>query len=128
VKFLGNVSRKKTVSFIISDFLDRDYLSQLKIISKKHELISIMLSDPGDFTLPESGIISLQDFETGKPFTIDASSKESRHAYKIIKKQEFETSRQQLKRANIDTILLSTTGSVTKALTHYFMMREKRIH
>jgi len=83
VQFLGRVSRKKTITFVISDFVAGDYAKSLKIASKKHEIISVLLSDPNDFNLPKAGIMLAEDLETGKVFHIDTADKQSRKQQKI---------------------------------------------
>ena len=66
LQFLGKAIRKKTIAFLISDFLFKDYSHLLKVTSKKHEMISVFISDPGEFLLPSAGICLIEDFETGK--------------------------------------------------------------
>lgn len=127
IRFLGKVSRKKTVSFVISDFLATGYSKTLKIASKRHEIITVMLSDPNDFNLPEAGIFLAEDLESGKTFCIDASDKKSRERYTHLKHQEYNDSLELLKKADVDCIELSTTGSVADALVKYFRYRERKI-
>ena len=124
--YLGRVCRKKTVSFLISDFLSQDYLRQLRLASKKHELISVLLSDPGEFSLPEAGILALEDFETGEHFYLDASDEETRRKFNAMKTHEYRNSLETLKSADIDCIEIDTAGSVADALKRYFHYREKR--
>ncbi|MDM8551517.1 DUF58 domain-containing protein [Desulfobacterales bacterium HSG2] len=126
VAYLGRVCRKKTVSFLISDFLAEDYLRQVRLASKKHELISVLLSDPGEFSLPDAGILALQDFETGEFFYIDASDEETRRKFNEQKSREYRDTLATLKSADIDCIEVDTAGSVADALTKYFRYREKR--
>lgn len=126
VAYLGRVCRKKTVSFLISDFLAEDYVRQIRLASKKHELISVLLSDPGEFSLPDAGILSLQDFETGEFFYIDASDEETRRKFNVQKTHEYRDTLATLKSADIDCIEVDTAGSVADALTKYFRYREKR--
>lgn len=124
--YLGRVCRKKTVSFLISDFLSPDYLQQLRMASKKHELISVLLSDPGEFSLPEGGILFAEDFETGKIACLDASDESVRQRFKKQKTLEYQNILGTLKNSDMDCIEISTGASVTDALTRYFRYREKR--
>jgi len=125
VLYLGRVCRKKTVSFLISDFLDQGYEKQLRMISKKHELIGVILSDPGDFHLPEAGIFYARDFETGKLIEIDADEK-TRQQYNALKTKEYRESVELLSSSEIDPVEISTSDSAADALTKYFRYREKR--
>jgi len=126
VGYLGRVCRKRTVSFLISDFLSPDYTHQLKIAAKKHELIGIMLSDPGEFCLPAAGIVAVQDFETGESFLFDASDAKTRERFEKFKTNEYRQMIDNLKASDIDCIEIGTQDSVADALTQYFRYREKR--
>lgn len=126
VSYLGRVCRKKTISFLISDFLDKDYLRQLRTISRKHEFIGVLLSDPGDFQLPKAGICRIQDLESGRIMAMDAGDKKTRQQYHEMKKAEYRDTLHLLKTADIDRIEISTEDAVADALTRYFRYREKR--
>jgi len=126
VRYLGRVCRKRTVSFLISDFLSPDYTHQLKIAGKKHELIGILLSDPGEFALPAAGILSVQDFETGERFFFDASDTKTRKEFEALKTDEYRQLIESFKTSDIDCIEISTRDSVADVLTKYFRYRERR--
>ncbi|MDM8526028.1 DUF58 domain-containing protein [Desulfococcaceae bacterium HSG8] len=126
VSYLGRVCRKRTVSFLISDFLCRDYSHALRSASGKHELIGVLLSDPGEFRLPDSGIILTEDFETGERFYFDASDERTRRQFESQKIREYRKSLEILRASDIDCIEIDTAGSVADALTRYFRYREKR--
>ncbi len=134
VAFLGRVSRKRTISFLISDFLspetsatsEKPYIRRMKSLSGKHELIAVMLSDPGEFHLPEAGILTLRDFETGRQIRVDASDASTRQHYHAHRTRNYAQTLQSLKTADMDCIEISTAGSVVDALNHYFRIREKR--
>lgn len=128
--FLGRVSRKRTISFLISDFLSPEpaatYIRRMKSISGKHELIAVMLSDPGEFHLPEAGILTVRDSETGLQFVLDASDESTRRSYHELKTRDYAQTLQSLKNADMDCIEIHTAGSVVDALHRYFRIREKR--
>lgn len=130
VAFLGRVSRKRTISFLLSDFLSPEpsetYIRRMKSISGKHELIAVMLSDPGEFHLPEAGILTVRDSETGQQFMLDASDASTRRGYHEYKTRDYAHTLQSLKNADLDCIEIHTAGSVVDALNRYFRIREKR--
>ena len=130
VAFLGRVSRKRTISFLISDFLSPEpaatYIRRMKSISGKHELLAVMLSDPGEFHLPEAGILTGRDSETGRQFVLDASDESTRRSYHEHKTRDYVQTLQSLKNADMDCIEIHTAGSVVDALHRYFRIREKR--
>ncbi|MGA7143830.1 MAG: DUF58 domain-containing protein [Desulfobacterales bacterium] len=127
VSYLGRVCRKRTISFLISDFLSGNYLKRLKVTAKKHELIGVMISDPGEFFLPEAGMIFIEDLETGNHLFLDASDANTRHLYQAKKRRQYERTLEQLKSADIDCIEISTRDVVTDALIKYFRYRKQRM-
>ena len=139
LEYLGSVCRKKTISFLISDFLSpgiesgiksdikAGYLKQLKVVSKKHEFIGVIVSDPGEFYLPDAGIVTLYDLETGRQSVFDASDKKTRRAFEKQKKEEYNNILAMLKTSDIDCMEVSTDSNASSVLTKYFRYREKRI-
>lgn len=125
--YLGRVCRKRTVSFLISDFISDDFLRQLKIVSKKHEIVGILLSDPGDFALPPGGIITVRDLETGELVSFDAFDRRVRNQYTAASQEAYRGIPDMLRSADVDCIEIRTDGSVVEALTRYFRFREKRM-
>jgi uncharacterized protein (DUF58 family) len=127
LKFFGNVCRKRTVAFIISDFLATDFTHELKVTSCRHEMIGIILSDPGEFKLPPAGILELLDFETDQRVMIDCANHRMRQAYLTKQKCLYNDNRQLLSAAQIDCIELATNTDIAAALTRYFHLRERRV-
>lgn len=125
IQFLGQVSRKKTVSFVVSDFLDSGYTKKMKVASKRHELIAVLLSDPHDFELPGKGLVLAEDFETGRHMYIDASDRKSRDSYRKLKQSEYSQTMDTIRKTGVDCIELSTRASVADVLIRYFRYREK---
>ncbi|MCD4744195.1 MAG: DUF58 domain-containing protein [Desulfobacteraceae bacterium] len=123
--FFAKVTKKSSLCFIISDFLDKgNYIKNLKTARYKHEIIGVMLSDKGDFTLPEQGIVTLSDFETGKIQTLDASSFKTRKFYAEYKNKEYRNSLDALSKAKTDVLEISTESSVADALSKYFIYKK----
>jgi hypothetical protein len=105
----------------------QDYARKLKITAKKHELISIMLADPGEFTLPDAGLCAIEDFETGELIFIDASDKKTRAGFTQLKNRERQTTLEAIQNCGVDVIKISTAEPVAGALTRYFRLRKKRL-
>ncbi|MBF0227348.1 MAG: DUF58 domain-containing protein [Desulfobacterales bacterium] len=126
ISFLSKVCNKRVVTFLISDFISPEYSTKLKIASKKHKIVSIILSDDGDFNLPKGGIISFQDFETNTRLVIDASDKNVRLEFEANKQKEYKKIIEKHKSLNIDCIEIKNSDDIIMALTKYFKMKEKR--
>ena len=128
LSYLGRVCRKRSVSFLISDFLSPEYFGRIKTVSKKHELIGVFVSDPGELALPRAGIVTLQDFETGDEYHLDAYDRKTARLFKDHKMKEYRHTLETLKTVDVDCIEIDTAGSAAEALTKYFRLREMRKH
>ncbi|VAW25894.1 hypothetical protein PA3071, partial [hydrothermal vent metagenome] len=82
LKFLSSVMKKKAIVFMLSDFMDEDYESTLKIAGKKHDLTGIRVYDKHDVSIPNLGMVSMLDAETGKTMLVNTASKSVRNSYK----------------------------------------------
>lgn len=76
--FFGKVQKKRSVVFLISDFISPSFKDELAIVGKKHEVIGINVRDPHEISLPKLGLLRLKDLESGKSLIVDTSKKEVR--------------------------------------------------
>lgn len=81
LKFLSNVMKKKAIVFILSDFLADDYNQTLKIVANKHDVTGIRVFDQREESIPNLGVVQMQDEETGENILINTSSKKIRNNY-----------------------------------------------
>lgn len=124
--YLLKVAKRKSVIFLISDFLDDGYWSSLKVVNRKHDLIGIQLYDPAEISLPNLGLSKIEDPETGSAFWIDTSSKSSLKALKKrleIDQIKFE---KESRKIGFDIIPISTDQDFVEPLLSLFKAREKR--
>lgn len=127
LEFLSSLSRKRTLCFVISDFISDGYLKALRTARQRHELIAVVVSDKGEFELPSGGIVSVTSFETGRNMMIDAGSSRVREAYLNQRRAYAGKTMEQLKSAKVDSIEIKTENSVADTLIQYFRYREKRM-
>lgn len=125
VTYLGQVCRKRALSFLITDFLAENYAAPLKIAARKHQLISILISDPGDFQLPRGGLIMLEDLESGNTLFLDAWDKRTRMQFAEKKSAAYSQILETLKTADIKCCPISTADSVPDRLVKFFRQLEK---
>lgn len=81
IKYLSNVMKKKTIVFILSDFMDRDYQQALKIAGNKHDVTGIRVYDTAEEEIPNLGLVPMFDDETGETITVNTGSKSVRKNY-----------------------------------------------
>ena len=123
LEFFSNVTSKKSIAFLLSDFICKDYQKALSIASKKHDLTGIRIYDKFEEEMPNLGLIPMIDQETDKVEFIDTGSKDVRKNFKINSlkmRDEFETT---FKRNGSGTINCRTDQSYVKLLLGYFKNR-----
>lgn len=126
--YLNRVQRRKTVVFLISDFLEADssLFNTLALTNQRHDLIAIALSDPRESELPPVGLITLEDAETGEMVEIDTGSKALRERYKQLAAKRRNAFRSGMRKKGIDWIEASTEGPYLPALRQLFARRASR--
>ena len=127
LEFMGRVMRKRSVGFIISDFLSPDYSRPMRIVSGRHELIGVRVADAGDGKLPRAGFVQVRDLETGTETVLDCSSKSVRNAYSNLVRQRIDSAQAQLTRAKVEMVDISTEKPVADSLALFFRKRESRL-
>jgi len=126
--YLNRVQRRKTVTFLISDFLDADetLFQILALTNQRHDLISIALNDPRENKLPAVGLVTLEDAETGELVEIDTSNRSVRERYQQLAAQRHTTFQTGMRKKGLDWIEASTTGPYLPALRQLFARRASR--
>lgn len=125
--FLNKVISRRSVAFIISDFYASDLRKSLSISNKRHDIVAVSITDPGEMALPDIGIVRLEDAETGKDFLIDTSNPAVRRDFHTNANQMFEKRRHLFRSINIDHIDIRSEVPYIRELHKFFRMRERRI-
>ena len=81
VRFFSKASPQKSIAFVLSDFTDVEYESDLKIIGGRHDVIGLRIYDKMDMYLPDAGLMHIEDLETGKTKWVDSSDKLAQYNY-----------------------------------------------
>lgn len=126
VEFLLNVSNRKTVCFIVSDFLDQNYLKVLQTANRKHDVIAVMVTDPREIELPNAGLIQLTDAETGQSKTIDSSSHKVRQQFREQALARIQRVEREMRSSKIDFMHIDCSESIVEPLVRFFRLREQR--
>ena len=125
--FLLKVSKRRSVVFLISDYIDDGYWKSLKIANRKHDLIGIKISDIAESIMPNLGLLKVNDPETNNEFWIDTGSETER--LKFTKDQNDASSifKKKCDKINFDLIQIRNDRDYVDPLFNYFKGREKRI-
>ena len=125
IGFLNRVITKKSVVFLVSDFLNAGYEVPIRVASHRHDFVAITVTDPREKELPAVGLVELQDPETGAAMLVDSRDRNLRRAFA----SEAERRGRELSaffRANgIDEIQISTGADYVDPLVRFFRKREK---
>ncbi|MDO8519569.1 MAG: VWA domain-containing protein, partial [Deltaproteobacteria bacterium] len=127
LEFLTRVMRRKTVTFVISDFMAENYDLPLKLARFRHEIIGLMIRDPLERHFPEGCLVSVTDLETGSQVSVDMGSKARRTAFEKMRNQELEKKKRHFRSLDIDFLPLDAESDTIPPLLQFFRMREKRI-
>ncbi|MDD5439870.1 MAG: DUF58 domain-containing protein [Candidatus Omnitrophica bacterium] len=127
LEYLSKVMHRKTITFIISDFYDKDFTNALTVANKRHDVIAVTITDPLERELPNAGLMSLYDSETGKEFVVDSSSAGIRAAFKKNAAERFLRRQAMFNAANVDNIDIRTDVPYTRSLYTFFKYRARRM-
>jgi uncharacterized protein (DUF58 family) len=120
LKFLSNVMKKKAIVFVLSDFMDDDYEQTLKIAGRKHDVTGIKIFDKHDAEIPNLGMVTMQDSETGTVQLINTSSKKIRNNYKANALRLDDYYKKTFSRSGAGTITTRVDENYVKNLLGYF--------
>jgi uncharacterized protein (DUF58 family) len=127
--FLGKVARRRSVVFLLSDFLGSDpaaWERAMQITRQRHELVPVVVSDPMEQALPDVGLMMFEDLETGEVVEIDTSSRARQEFAKKAAKAAA-TRDAALRRINLDVVEVETNQPYVDALIAFFRARAKRM-
>jgi uncharacterized protein (DUF58 family) len=125
LRFLMNVTKKRSTVFLLSDFIDRGYEDSIRIAAQKHDFVALRISDPREVELPDVGLVKFMDAETGKTIWVDTSDRKVRKAYHIKHKESETYTKQVLRKAGVDFADIHTNKSYVNPLMNLFKRRGK---
>jgi uncharacterized protein (DUF58 family) len=126
LEHLQTVSKRRSVVFVLSDFLDASAERALRIAARRHDVIAVVLDDPRERELPDVGLVELEEAETGERYVVDTSDARLRTAYAESAAAARGARDRWLHAAKVDAIMVSTDRPYTEALLKFFRMRERR--
>jgi uncharacterized protein (DUF58 family) len=124
--YLGRVTRRRAIVFILSDFFDAGYEAQLRAAVLRHEVLAMTLSDPREFDLVDAGIVEIEDAETGSRALLDTSDKAVRAAYGRRADELRDRRRRTLAAVGVEEVALRTDESYVEPLLRCFQARQRR--
>ena len=123
LEYLTNVIKKKCISFVLSDFISPSYESSLKLAAKRHDVIGIHIHDTAEVMLPGAGLVRMRDPESGQMAMIDSDDAGVKASFAKNYFSQLQLFKEQFKRAQCDTMSLSTDQSYIQELHRFFKRR-----
>ena len=123
LKFLTNVMKKKAIVFVLSDFIADDYDNTLRIVGNKHDVTGIRVYDEKETSIPNLGMIQVQDAETGQVRLINTGSKKVRNEYQKHHLQKVGYFNNAFTKSGSGVIDCRVDESYVKKLLGYFKRR-----
>jgi uncharacterized protein (DUF58 family) len=127
LEYLNKVLRRRSVVFVISDFLDEGFADRLRIAGRRHDLTAVSVADRREVDLPRIGLLELEDAETGELITIDTYDRNITDGFHVLSHEERQRLSEVFRSAGIGEVRISADDeSYVDNLVRYFHRRERR--
>jgi uncharacterized protein (DUF58 family) len=126
LRFLNQVQKRRSVVFIISDFMYTGYERELRVTARHHDVVCCSIADPRERELPNAGLVEIQDPETGELMILDTASRHVREAFREAADRESADLTRTFRRLKIDTLNLSTERPFIDEVHKLFRQRQTR--
>jgi uncharacterized protein (DUF58 family) len=126
IEYLTHVIKKKCIAFVLSDFMAPPFDDTLKIAAKRHDIIGVLVHDPGEHTLPDTGLVKVTNPETGASMMVDTSDARVRQYVRDQFTRRQKSFKEQFNRANCDTMILATNQTYIHEFHRFFKSRVSR--
>ncbi len=127
LEYVGRVSRRRAIVFLVSDFLADNYEKPLRLVARRNDLIAVSVSDPRERELPNVGLIALEDAETGQTVVLDTGSAAARRAYSAIAARRRDERLELFRKVGVDEVRVQVGEDYVRDLMLFFRRRERRL-
>lgn len=123
IRFFNKASRQKSIAFLLSDFTDVQYESDLKVVGGRHDVIGLRIYDKMDMYLPDAGLMQIEDLESGKKKWLDSSDQLVQYNYHQHFLRQSELCKNYFRKAGADLLHIRTDEDYVKVLQQFFIKR-----
>ena len=127
LNYMNQVLHRRSVVFLISDFQTPDFSRELSVTSRRHDLIAVPIIDPREEELPDVGLLTLEDAETGEQIELNTSDRAVRQGFLTAATERAAARLRGFRKKRIDAISLRTNEDYVPALQSFFRNRERRL-
>ena len=126
LEYMNNAIKKRSIVFLLSDYMDSGYEKILRIVGKRHDLIGIVLNDIREEEIPAMGLVKFTDAETGRERWIDTSDKKTMFLFKQFRERNRAARKSLFISSRLDSIEITAGENYIKPLVQFFRLRERR--
>jgi uncharacterized protein (DUF58 family) len=127
LSYASRLLRHRAIVAVLSDFLADGWEKPLRRLAARHEVVAIVIEDPRELELPESGWVEMADAETGRRVLVDTGSRDVRDRLRVLAERRRTDRARLLRAAGVDQILLRTDASYALPLRQAFALRARRL-
>lgn len=124
LSFLGGIQRRMAICFLVSDFLCPLHKHELTLMAKKHDLISIAVTDPNELDFPKMNLVSLRDLESGETTIVDSSDRNVHETFQKKGRDRLHKFERLMKKMGAGFIDIRTNEPYLKPMQKFFKLRE----
>ena len=125
--FLHQSTKRRCVAFVVSDFIADGWERPLAVAAQRHDVVPIVLSEPGQGELPDVGLLHAEDPETGERFVVDTSSRDVREAYRKQHAAAVARREKAFRKLRLDAISIGAGDDFVQPLVRFFEQRARRV-
>lgn len=126
IEYLGKVTPRRVVCFVISDFMDEGFQEQLRVAAKRHDVTALLVRDRREEELPRIGLLELEDAETGEVTVVDTYDRNVTEGLALLGREERESRSELFRSAGVGQIEIWTDEPYVDAIVRFFRQRENR--
>ena len=126
LRYLTNAIKKRSIAFLISDFMDDGFERAVQIANHKHDLIAVRVTDLRETEVPNVGLVRMLDAETGKMMWVDTGNKNVRRSFERWARQQSQGLDLLFNRLGVDMVRVYTGKDYVKPLMNLFKKRASR--
>ena len=122
--FLQGALKKRATVFVFSDFMDEGFDQSLRLLGRKHDVVACVVNDAAEYSLPNMGVIEVQDAESGEVMTVDTSSAHFRKEYEDAVQKRKEARDRMLRKSQVDRVDVKSSNDYVDPLVAFFKKRK----
>lgn len=122
--YLQGILKKRATIFVFSDFMDEGFDQSLRLLGRKHDVVACVVNDAAEYSLPEMGVIEVQDAESGEVLTVDTSSPGFRKEYEQAVLQRKDQRDRMLRLSQVERVDVKSSEDYVNPLVAFFKKRK----